>query len=245
MANGLFELAVTEVMAHEIEPGMNVIDIGANVGYYSLLMADLVGDSGHVHVIEPNPTLEASLRRSLCLNGFDHRFTYVPHPLADQDDREVSFIIPRGDSKNARIVHPDQFGPDAGRQITLKTRKLDSVIPPGTKIDLIKMDVEGAEMLAWEGMQRILKDNPQVTIVLEFNAGRSYDPGEFLKMIAGDGFTLAYIDGMRGVCEVSASRLLGEKVGEDWMLYLKRPESWSRTGAMRGKLAESYAGSRR
>jgi FkbM family methyltransferase len=221
MADGLWETSVTEVIAHEVQPGMRVVDVGANVGYFSLLMADLVGDKGQVYVVEPTPTLHACLRRSLCLNYYDNRFTLVTHPLSDKDDQEVEFFIPNGDTKNARIDLSNNCGQD-GQRVVLKTRTLDSVIPRGEKIGMIKVDVEGAELQAWNGMQRVIKDNPDVTIILEYNAGRPYDPKELLERICRLGFRLEHIDELWGVQPTSMAQLLTERVGLDWMLYLKR-----------------------
>jgi len=222
MAEGLWERNISVRIARDLQPGMRVIDIGANVGYFSLLMADLVGEAGHVYVAEPTPSLHAGLERSFSLNYFDNRFTLITNPLADADDREVNFLVPHGDTKNARIIDPSSDAKSEGQVIALKTRKLDSVIPPGEKIDLIKIDVEGAELRVWKGMQRVLRENPGVVIILEFNARRPYDPRELLESIEREGFPLAYIDGQSDVCSISKQQLLDEKVGEDWMLYLKR-----------------------
>jgi FkbM family methyltransferase len=222
MAEGFWERNITLRIIRDLHGGMRAIDIGANVGYFSVLMADLVGDEGRLYVFEPTPSLGASLQRSLCLNYFDHRFTLVTSPLAEADDREVTFFVPRGDTKNARITDRSPAEMGEGRGIVLKTRKLDSVITPGERIDLIKVDVEGAELRVWNGMRRVVRENRGIVIILEFNARRPYDPQELLESIEREGFPLAFIDDLGDVRPISRERLLNEKVGEDWMLYLKR-----------------------
>jgi FkbM family methyltransferase len=224
MAEGFWEKNITLRIIRDLKPGMRAIDVGANVGYFSLLMADLVGDEGHLHVVEPTPSLGACLARSLCLNYFDHRFSLVTSPLTEADDREVMFFIPRGDTKNARITERSPAETGDGEGVILKTRKLDSIIAPGARIDLIKVDVEGAELRVWNGMQRVVWENPGIAIILEFNARRPYDPHELLESIEREGFPLAFIDDLGDIRPTSRQQLLDEKVGEDWMLYLRRPE---------------------
>src|SRR3954453_12660410 len=75
MLDGYWELWLTQFMARSVARGAIVVDVGANYGYYSLLLADLVGPAGHVYAIEPNPAAATLLRRSVALNGFDARTT--------------------------------------------------------------------------------------------------------------------------------------------------------------------------
>ncbi len=70
LTEGYWEMWVTEAMLAVIKPGMTVLDIGANLGYFTLLMADLVGPDGRVLAFEPNPEMAGCLRQSLAVNGF-------------------------------------------------------------------------------------------------------------------------------------------------------------------------------
>ena len=70
MLEGYWEMWVTEAMMRHVQPGMTVLDIGANLGYFTMLLADLVGPSGRVLAFEPNPEMAGRLRRSIGLNGF-------------------------------------------------------------------------------------------------------------------------------------------------------------------------------
>ena len=77
LLDGYWEMWLTIFMCRHIQPGMVVIDVGANFGYYTVLMADLVGPEGHTFAIEPNPVVAALLRQSVTLNGFRSRTSIV------------------------------------------------------------------------------------------------------------------------------------------------------------------------
>lgn len=70
MLEGYWEMWVTEAMMRHVRPGMTVLDIGANLGYFTMLLADLVGPTGRVLAFEPNPEMAGRARRSVGLNGF-------------------------------------------------------------------------------------------------------------------------------------------------------------------------------
>ena len=220
LANGYWELSCTEYINAEVKPGMRAIDAGANVGYFSVLMGELVGDAGHVYLFEPTPRLKDPLERSMFLNGYVNRTTLITDPLWDTVGAEVTFAIPNADTKNARISDP--VGGDDHTQVTLTTTTIDATIQPGEKIDFIKVDVEGAELQLWRGMKRVLSENEAISVFLEYNAGRG-DAATLLDEIEDAGFALAYLDSWYGVKPVSREELMTKNVGEDWMLCLKRP----------------------
>ena len=222
LANGYWELSCTEYINSEIKPGMRVIDAGANVGYFSVLMGELVCGEGHVYLFEPTPKLKEPLEKAMFLNGYLHRNTLITAPLWDVAGAEVTFAIPNSDTKNARIS--DSSGGDDDTRITLKTTTIDTIVPAGEKIDFIKVDVEGAELQLWRGMRRVLTENDNISVFLEYNAGRS-DANTLLDEIESAGFELKYLDSWYGVKPVTREELLSRNVGEDWMLCLKRP-SW-------------------
>jgi hypothetical protein len=87
---------------------------------------------------------------------------------------------------------------------------------------LIKIDVEGAEEDVWQGMQQTITQNPGLVLILELNVDRYKDPRSFLEAIEHAGFRLRYIDFDAEVKDVTIDRLLRQRVGEDWMLYLAR-----------------------
>lgn len=224
LMNGFWEIHITEAIASVLRPGMTVIDAGANFGYYSLLMANIIGPKGHLYAVEANPKTTQLLKKTLNVNGFKGRSTVVEAALSDTDGQKVSFKMPKNEPKNAHLLRKGEAAnaanTDAFEIITVTTKRLDSVIPHKGKIDLIKIDVEGAEQMLWQGMENIIRSNQDITIVMEVNSQRYANPGAFYQDIVDNGFPLRMIDRENGIVEVENDFLAAKK--EDSMLYLSR-----------------------
>lgn len=218
LIDGYWELWVTEAIMGLVGEGMVAVDVGANLGYFTLLLADLVGASGHVHAFEPNPAIRQRLAQSVAVNGFGARTTLHGEPLSGAGGERVRLIVPAGEPKNAHIL-PEADAGEAG--LTLLTTTLDDVIGDGP-VDVIKIDAEGAEEGIWQGMRGILGRRRPLAIVLEFNPARYADPAAFLGEIGSHGFAMAAIDLSAGVVPVTAETILARDSGEDWMLLLAR-----------------------
>lgn len=172
MIDGFWESWVTQFLAREVRPGMNVIDVGANFGYFTLLLSDLVGETGTVLAVEPNPDAAASMCESIMLNGFVGRTRVSACALGDAHGSALLFL-PNHEPKNASIV--DNVDSPGGRTIETPVRTLDELAGDGPRIDLIKIDAEGSEPRIWAGMQQIVRrDKPR--LLLEFNARRCAEP---------------------------------------------------------------------
>jgi FkbM family methyltransferase len=227
LMDGFWEIHITEVMASILRPGMTVVDAGANFGYYSLLMANMIGPRGHLYAVEPNPKTINFLKKTLSVNGFKDRSTVVEAALSDRDDLEVSFKIPKNEPKNAHILRKgevaDTLNSDLFEITTVSTKRLDSVIGDKEKIDFIKVDVEGAEHMLWHGMKNILQSNQDIIILLEVNSQRYSDSETLYREITDNGFILRAVDNENGIVEVERDYLLAKK--GDSMLYLSRQKS--------------------
>lgn len=219
MLDGYWEMWVTEVIARELRAGMVVADIGANIGYFTLLMAEMVGSSGRVHAFEPNPAVSRLLHRSLDVNGFLDRVQLHETALADTDGATLTFVVPDNEPKNGHLQ--PLIDPATTDYATVQTTRLDSR-PEWREIEFAKIDVEGAEEMIWAGSGGLLQSNKLRTVVLEFTPARYTDPAAFLKKIEADGFKLNRIDLERGVQDANANSLLEGDPREDRMLLLRR-----------------------
>ncbi len=218
LIDGYWEMWVTEALLGFVRAPMVAIDVGANLGYYTLLLADLVGPAGQVHAFEPNPRIMQRLTHSVAVNGFSGRTTLHAAPLSERAGERVRLIVPDGEPKNAHILAEEAAG---GAGLALLTTTIDDVIGDGP-VDFIKIDAEGAELAIWHGMRRLLDRRRPLTIFLEFTVGRYADPAGFLAEIRAQGFALAAIDPLAGVVPVSTETVLAGPAHEDWMLVLAR-----------------------
>lgn len=222
LMDGFYEYFITEFVARNVREGMTVIDIGANYGYYTLLMADLVGDAGRVYAFEPNPLAAEALAASLRVNGFDRRVAIDRRAIWDAGGDIIKFHVPAAAATNARVVWPldgrlpasDPGIPDAG-EMTIETVALDDL--PLGNVAFIKADIEGAEERLWHGSKNFLRRNPDLTLLLEFNASRCEDAQATLRDMAAI-FPLRYLDGQSIVKPVEIADILNN--AGDWMLVL-------------------------
>ena len=216
LLDGFWEMWLTEAMPRHVRAGMTLIDAGANLGYFTLLMADLCGPSGRVLAFEPNPAIAARLRRTLAVNGYDRNTTLHEFALGAAEG-EASLVIPANEPKNSYTM-PPYPGMDAP---VVPVRRLDG-IPGALDADLIKIDVEGAEESLLRGMTGILERSRPLTIFLEFTPGRYVDPAAFLDSILHYGFGLAIVDFRKGVVPIRREKVLAGPPGEDQMLVFTR-----------------------
>ncbi len=221
MLDGFWEIWITEAMVELIKPGMVVADIGANLGYFTLLMSDLVGPAGRVHAFEPNPQMVERLNKSLVVNGFNTRAEVHEVLLGRENGEVMSFHVPElapGGAYMLPITDGD-LGSDA---IVLATQRLDSR-EDWQRIEFMKIDVEGAEESIWAGAEQMLKQSALKIVVLEFVPSRYADPAGFLNQLAEHGFSLEFICPYRGIQTITYEDLLHQdRKNEIVMLLLRR-----------------------
>lgn len=220
MTDGFWESWITLAMLRALRPGMVAVDVGANYGYYSILMGRCVGETGKVIAFEPNPHMAELARRSLWISGIRRIDELHREAAYSTTGDTVSFFVPQGRPMNARVTTTK---PSEGEMIEVPTVRLDDVLPE--KVDFIKIDAEGAEREIWRGMARTIKNNPQLQVFMEFNPQRTqhYDPREFLDQIRSDGFDLAIVAYDAARRTTDADRLIEN--GTEQILYLRRPDS--------------------
>ncbi|WP_137124730.1 FkbM family methyltransferase [Roseomonas sp. HF4] len=217
MFEGFWEFWLTEFMWRNVRPGQVALDVGANHGYYSLVLADLVGAAGRVHAFEPNPRLLDLLERTVALNGFWHLVGLHGVAVADLPGPPMAFVATEAEPKNGRLLMPGEAVPDGPGTIRtdVPVLSLDEAAPGA--VDFVKIDVEGAEELVWHGMQGLIARSPGIRIVMEFNPGRCRTPRETLEGIAAR-FPLREIGFDARACPCTVDDVLSRS--EDTLLYL-------------------------
>jgi FkbM family methyltransferase len=221
MMDGFWEMWVTEAMLRTVRRGSVVLDIGANQGYFTVLLADLTGAEGRVLAFEPNPKLATLVQKSAAVNGFGG-FTKIHNIALGAGETTLRLEIQDDLPGGARVLLPGTLkSPDTTSQIDVPVRRLDS-IPGALHAEFIKMDVEGFEQQVWHGMTGILKQNTPLTIFMEFTVQRFDDAAGFLNEILDYGFTLEIISHLGGIQPINADALFAMPHNIDHMLVLRR-----------------------
>jgi FkbM family methyltransferase len=221
IANGFWEIWIARLMAQRIRPGMVCLDAGANVGYFTVLMADLAGVEGRVIAAEPVPATFRLLERNLEHNGFAPRTEALRAALGAAAG-EARLVMPAGEPKNAQVTEADPGGLDSDeyRWVEAPVIAVDDLDLP--RLDFAKIDVEGAEAAVWAGMQRTLDRSPNIQIVMEINCRRYPDAAGFLDQLQAR-FPLRTIDGLGRPQPIA--REVALNTPHDVMLYLSRREN--------------------
>ena len=216
--DGYWEMPTTEAIVQCLRPGMIAADVGANVGYFTMLMADLTGPGGKVIAFEPNPAMAERIKRSAYLNGFSNRIDIYPVAL-DCEHRQVSFLMPSDEPKNA-YIRPYE-GLELTGAVILEAERLDSRAE-WREIEFLKIDAEGAEENIWAGAAGLRTADRLKTIILEFQPGRYSSAVAFIKNICAWGFTLEWIDPANGIQDISLESIMQLAPDEDIMLVFRR-----------------------
>lgn len=176
----IYESYETKLIAQYVRPGMQVLDVGANVGYYTALLANQVGTEGHVTAFEPEPGNYNFLCQTVRANDFHNVKTIQGAVSAESGE---SFLFLSEDNQGDHRLYATK-----GRgSISVPIVSIDTCLPENTTVDFVKMDIQGSEGLALQGMQETLRRSPRVSLLTEFwpdgllQAGTS--PLDFLEML--------------------------------------------------------------
>lgn len=184
----VYESLQTELAKKEIKKGDVVLDIGANIGYFTLIFAKLVGENGKVFAFEPDPGNFSLLEKNVKINNYQN-VTLIQKAVSNKTGKAKLYIW-----KNT--LGPKIYdSPDSHQYIEIESIRLDDYFKNyNGKIDFIKMDIEGAEGGATQGMTSLLQQNKNIKIISEFwPAGLEefgVGPEEYLKLLIGQGFKL-------------------------------------------------------
>lgn len=160
---GLMGKAERSFLEEHVRPGMRVIDVGANLGLYSVLIARRAGPSGRVLGFEPDPELCAALRENARLNAVAVEAHNLALGSAPGQLALHKSVINSGDNHLGQAANP-LFR----RSVMIEVVRLDDHLP-GLAVDLVKIDVQGWELEALRGMRQTLAANASVRIYFEFS----------------------------------------------------------------------------
>jgi FkbM family methyltransferase len=150
---GRYEKDWTAWMRANIGTGMHVVDVGANIGYYTVLLASLVGPTGRVIACEPDPGNAALLRRSVAENQFTH-VQIVEAAVSDAEGRAT--LHQDSAWHGVHSLARDNCVNPGGGHVEVATVSLDSLRRDAADVDFVKIDAQGAEAAIVRGARRLL-----------------------------------------------------------------------------------------
>jgi FkbM family methyltransferase len=165
------EEATTRCLQRHLAPGDLFLDIGANLGFYTMLAATLTSGRGRVHAFEPHPVLLAHLRESCILNNFTDVVTVAPYAASGRDGETLTLHLPRNaEHLGIASLYPHGYLED-GPSVSVPTITIDTHLAmdaaPGDCV--VKVDVEGAELDVLKGMTQLLSTARVKLLIVEIS----------------------------------------------------------------------------
>lgn len=198
--NEVWEEFETEFVKKIIKEGDVVLDIGANIGYYTLIFAKLVGDNGRVFAFEPEPENFAILKKNVEANGYKN-VVLIQKGLSDETG-QVKLYLAEKNKGDHRIFDSG----DGRRAVEIHVSRLDDYFRDSyDKINFIKMDVQGTEYKVIKGMTLLLQKLTNLIIMMEFEPSlikkSGAQPDASLKLVVENGFKLFNLNGKENKIE--------------------------------------------
>lgn len=179
---GFWEPDVTEWMRKNVESGWTCLDVGSNIGYFTELLCRISGPDGFVHSFEPNPNVFYDYKNVRELNDYTNCSEVKLHKfgLSDKNKKEI-LIVPDWNIGGASIKFNDSDAPKEWERIEIELKRYDDLDISDLSVDFIKMDIEGSEPEAFDGMSSALETCP--LILMEIGP---YHPINFLERISDE-----------------------------------------------------------
>jgi FkbM family methyltransferase len=171
-----WEPELTRLFYNSFRSDTVFVDIGANIGYFTLLAGSRIhaGGAGRVIAIEPNPECCALIERSLVMN-----WSMCPialHKVAvGAETGEVWLASPADRAANAHLSYDE--AETGERKFRVPIQPLDALVPEGLAVDILKVDVEGHELSVFKGARRTLAQSPNIRVIMEWSQEQMREAG--------------------------------------------------------------------
>lgn len=206
------------------------VDVGAHLGLLSLAAARAMHGKGRIFAFEPFPETRAMLKRSIWINDFAEMIEVFEAAVSNHDGDAKLFV---GATSGHHSIFPLEL--PSGQEktvIDVCTVTLDSALPPGLKVDLLKIDAEGAELDIIEGARALLSRSPDIAMIVELGpahlrrVGNTLD--QWLGTFAEFGFVYRAIDPDTGVLDVMTREQLGLAVSTNLFFARAGSSAWTK-----------------
>jgi FkbM family methyltransferase len=204
------EPGTTDVLRRLVQPGMVVADVGANIGLLTLVMAWAAGPGGKVIAFEPEAVPRSNLEKMKHLNGLS--WVEVRDQAVGEKPGQLTFHVSDIIGHSSLYALPEAEG---SREIQVEVVRLDDVAP-AKRMDVVKIDVEGAELDVLAGMGGVIAKNPDLAIVAEFGPEHlkrvGQTPAQWFKAFTDHGFKAYIIDEATSAAEPTNAKAAAKVV---------------------------------
>lgn len=183
---GTYENFCTKTIEKYIKPGDVCLDVGANIGWYSTLFSKIVGAKGTVHSFEPVPQTFAELKKNIGLNGSPSNTFLNNFGLGDEEKFSEIYLFDEMPSGHASLAPRAN---KTAQAIPIQIKTLDSYLTEHEieRVDFVKVDIEGAELMFLEGARRLFKQKMPPVIFMEMALETThefnYKPNQLIEFI--------------------------------------------------------------
>lgn len=194
MRAGQFEPFEVELFKDAVNPGATVLDIGANIGFYSLLASRAAGNTGAVYAFEADPRNVDHIRANV-LASSSTNITVIDAAVGSEPGTQV-FNMAAQPTHSSLFMSMEDMPVVATAEV--ETVAIDDVLAGGAPVDVVKMDIEGGEPAALRGMIATLQASPDLTMFLEFEPkaleAADESPDELIEFLKSYFQTISVID---------------------------------------------------
>jgi FkbM family methyltransferase len=183
---GIWEPENLSVLLSFVKDDTVFLDIGANVGYFTVAIGNRLGKRGRVYAFEPHAALTNLIERSIQLNSLE-AVAQVSRCAVSDRDGSLELFYPQGHLGRGTASRTID---EPGRTVSVPAHRIDDLLPAALAVDLVKIDVEGHELQVLRGMEDVLRRSPDIKILFEKLEGSGGDSEAVAQLLAGCGLLL-------------------------------------------------------
>lgn len=190
---GAREIAYTQILKEVVKPGHVVLDVGANLGYYALMQAAIVGEQGFVYAVEPVPTNFAILQKNVAFNHFEDRMETFQMAVSDKKGTMPLFLSKASNLNTLFRENAEDKQDLTGECVEVQVTDIPSFLNGKKPIQFIRMDIEGAEVGVLAGVIQLL-DQQSISpdVLFETHRSKYNETDRNMKQVLGELFQRGY-----------------------------------------------------
>lgn len=232
--SGDLERGTRLLIQRYLRPNDIFIDIGANLGLHTLAAARAMQGQGRIIAFEPFARTQRLLAESVRINGFSQMVEIHQTAISNHTGRQTLFMGASSGHHSLYELATEMNG--SSQTVDVSVARLGDIVPDSTPVNLIKIDVEGAELEVLQGARALIVGNPSVALIVEFGyshlqrTGRSTQ--EWLDAFKDLGLVYQVINDTTGLLQSWTSKQLEAVESVNLLFALPQSEAWSRAGVV-------------